>query len=345
MHDKPQYLARRKPLPEIDRYTLDCISGEDASDDAVLTIAIPTFRRPQLLREAISSAMHQETQRNYVVIVIDNESNPDVAAQVDAVVNEFDRHRISLYRNRENVGMFGNWNRCLGLAKTPWITLLNDDDLLHPGFVGEVCRMIDSDGSADLVQTGYILMDRRPAVDTKAIPNSDILNVSTLTRPVKWINLVLSNSRVGSLGIAYRTCLAREIGGFDQREYPTADYCFNARMLLAARSALEIDAQLASYRIEANESLRPETLQAFVQNDYFMRIEASRLVSFGRLLRLYARLCTVGHVRSLERVWKLPIDRRVLEMSMGLNFPRGKAVQLGYRIAAAATGLLIRKLA
>jgi hypothetical protein len=195
------------------------------------------------------------------------------------------------------------------------------------------------------VQTGYGLIDRRPAMGSTPTPRRRKLDTSTVMRPVKWIDHVLSNSRAGSLGIAYRTGLARKVGGFDSREYPTADYCFNARMLLAARSALEIDAQRATYRIEANESLRPETLQAFVRNDYCMRLEASKRVRFGKLLRLYALLCTVGHVRSLESAWGLAIDRNTLEVSMGLSFPRGRAVELAYRIAASVLGSLVRRLA
>ena len=48
-----------------------------------ITIAIPTFRRPDLLREAISSALSQRTDCPYEVIVVDNDTDREGAITVD----------------------------------------------------------------------------------------------------------------------------------------------------------------------------------------------------------------------------------------------------------------------
>ena len=42
---------------------------------------------------------------------------------------------IRLIRNQKNIGMFGNWNKCIKEAKGTYVTILNDDDLLNYNFV------------------------------------------------------------------------------------------------------------------------------------------------------------------------------------------------------------------
>jgi len=100
-----------------------------------ITVAIPTFRRPDLLRESVKSALTQETSVVYEVIVVDNEQDGNWSELVDEVLAEFMPANLRLFRNSKNIGMFGNWNRCISLARGKWVTILNDDDLLFSGFL------------------------------------------------------------------------------------------------------------------------------------------------------------------------------------------------------------------
>ena len=43
--------------------------------------------------------------------------------------------RIEYLRNSKRRGLFGNWNACLDYCRTPWISILHDDDYVAPGFV------------------------------------------------------------------------------------------------------------------------------------------------------------------------------------------------------------------
>ena len=52
------------------------------------------------------------------------------------------RDGVKLHRNPVNIGLFGNFNRCLELSSTPYLRILSADDRLPPRCLGlEVARM------------------------------------------------------------------------------------------------------------------------------------------------------------------------------------------------------------
>src|SRR5689334_19803991 len=73
-----------------------------------VTVAIPTFDRPALLREALESVLRQDL-KEFEVLVVDDASPCDVAA----VVESFGDPRLRLIRQPRNVGMLRNWRTAL----------------------------------------------------------------------------------------------------------------------------------------------------------------------------------------------------------------------------------------
>jgi glycosyltransferase involved in cell wall biosynthesis len=104
------------------------------SRDATLTFAIPFYRNVDYLRRAIDSVRAQ-TLDTWRVIVVDD-AGPEPEAR--DVVLDYADERISYVRNDENLGLGGNWNRCLDLASTELVTLLHADDELLPGYTALV---------------------------------------------------------------------------------------------------------------------------------------------------------------------------------------------------------------
>jgi len=50
---------------------------------------------------------------------------------------------VSYHRNEKNLGIGGNWNRCLELAKTEFVTLLHADDVLLPSYAESMLAAAD----------------------------------------------------------------------------------------------------------------------------------------------------------------------------------------------------------
>lgn len=92
----------------------------------VLTFTIPFYAGQSYLKKAIESVVRQ-TYASWELIVCDDAGpEPGIAE----LVASFADARMHYYRNEKNLGMAGNWNRCLDLARSDLVTILHADDQL-----------------------------------------------------------------------------------------------------------------------------------------------------------------------------------------------------------------------
>lgn len=126
---------------------------------AILTLAVPYYSRPDLLLKCLHSVQAQE-QANWTALVCDD--SPDGSAA--AVVESLKDPRFVVHRNPSNLGMAENWNQCLALAQTPYVTLLHADDELLPNYSAVMPRLLDEhrEAVAAFCETRIINAEGRP---------------------------------------------------------------------------------------------------------------------------------------------------------------------------------------
>ncbi len=115
-----------------------------------ISICIPTYNYGRFIGDSLASALNQ-TLRDLEVVVVDNCSTDDTAEFVERFAKT--DPRVRYYCNEKNVGMVGNWNRCLELARGEFVTILCADDVLSPGFVEQTIDFLDRHHDAVLVAT------------------------------------------------------------------------------------------------------------------------------------------------------------------------------------------------
>ena len=107
----------------------------------IFTIAIPTYKRTNLLKEAIESALNQSYAGAFDIIVVDN--NPDRDDETELMMKEYsDNARIGYYKNSVNLGMTGNWNKLYELARGKYVVMLHDDDMLYDYYLDIMDRFL-----------------------------------------------------------------------------------------------------------------------------------------------------------------------------------------------------------
>ena len=104
------------------------IAGGRLSRTSVL---IPTFRRPALLERAVRSALGQ-SHGDLEVWVYDNASG-DETAQVVARLAAADP-RVHYHAHATNLGSFANFRQAIEHVRTPYFSVLADDDVVLPDF-------------------------------------------------------------------------------------------------------------------------------------------------------------------------------------------------------------------
>jgi len=96
-----------------------------------VSICIPVYNGAKWLRDCLESACAVSVADE---IIVTDDCSTDQSVSVAESFAKKDK-RIRVYRNPENLGLVGNWNRCLELAKMEWIKFLFQDDRLQAGSV------------------------------------------------------------------------------------------------------------------------------------------------------------------------------------------------------------------
>jgi glycosyltransferase involved in cell wall biosynthesis len=100
----------------------------------LLTIAIPTYNRPQQLTKTIALLLPQ-LNHNCFLRVIDNHSDIPVETYVNPVLKDLDIKNYEIIRNNVNIGADSNIIRCFEYCETRWLWTLGDDDEIVPNAV------------------------------------------------------------------------------------------------------------------------------------------------------------------------------------------------------------------
>lgn len=270
------------------------------------SIMIPTFGRPLLLEHAIKSALSQDAGIDLEIIVVDNDH--DSKFDSEKVVKKFSDKRLSYVRNPVNLGMCGNWNKCIELANSEWLTILHDDDQLHSTYVATVLQRAEKSPDLAIIGCGVREITDADYADERLLDVSksgDFLHLNSLD--------VLRCCPYYPVGVAFNKQAAERIDGFDVSKYPSMDYDMWFRMLRNYRGGL-LPARLAFYRKFENESARGEVLAGFLSQSYQIREEiiAAYPAPLAYFLRIYSNRRIMADKENLERVWAAHIDTALL---------------------------------
>lgn len=303
----------------------------------LVTIAIPTFKRPELLLQAIHSALAQECDVPYEVIVVDNDQ--DVAREVLGRLPQSPPQPLRYFINAENIGMFGNWNRCIEKARGEWLTILNDDDVLSPNYLGRMLRWVSDNPQIDGLVCKKIIDDRRrvtPAPQRRSKLWRAVARARFDRRGLARVTprtLFFGNDVGSGLGFLFRRRDALQLGGYYPEDWPSADYFFYVRFCIKKHLFLARDA-LAHVGIGENESQRRDTLIAFIHKDHQLReaLLGDHVPAWWRHLSPWL---VANQIADTHDFWRVELDKGQLEATLHMRLPSPSR----FRVTAARLAL------
>jgi glycosyltransferase involved in cell wall biosynthesis len=110
-------------------------------NDYILSIAIPTYNRSELLKQNLSLLV-KEPGFDKVQLVISDNASPD---ETESVVREFqkDHPNIQYHRNPENTGLEANVKKAIELSDGEYIKLLNDYTSIEKGKLNLLLQYVE----------------------------------------------------------------------------------------------------------------------------------------------------------------------------------------------------------
>ena len=98
-----------------------------------ISVCIPLYNGKDCLENALESLVNQTRKPDEIVIRDDCSTDGGVA-----IVEKFRSLNIDLKINKKNLGMIGNWNKCLEDSQGDLVTFLHQDDGYEPNFLLEL---------------------------------------------------------------------------------------------------------------------------------------------------------------------------------------------------------------
>jgi len=178
-----------------------------------LSVVIPTFRRAHVLHRAIRSVISQNG--SFVEVIIADDGSPDDTAQL---VTSFASHdpRVRIVRRASNGGTSAARNLGARAARGEWITFLDDDDEMLPGFIGAMRSALT--GAAPSVGFAWsgVRWVRDIQDNQENVLRDEIWHPTFDSRTAAYRGF-LRHRRIGSnCGLTFRRSAFLALGGFDE---------------------------------------------------------------------------------------------------------------------------------
>ncbi|MBL7918135.1 MAG: glycosyltransferase family 2 protein, partial [Bacteroidia bacterium] len=107
-----------------------------------VSICIPSYNGALYLSACIDSCIGQ-TYTNYEIIICDDGSTDNTLSIVEEYLKKSDK--IRLLKNPQNIGLVGNWNKCIQEAKGEWVKFIFQDDYMEPDCLQKFVEAIKED--------------------------------------------------------------------------------------------------------------------------------------------------------------------------------------------------------
>lgn len=255
--------------------------GRHIANRPLFTVAIPAYKRGNLLKEAIFSILNQKDSPSFEIVITDDElkENGEESEAMKAV-KEINDDRVILYHNEQNLGLAGNWNRCMELSKSEFVCALDDDDFLEETYFSEAYKILTTHPNIDMLGTKWRYCDqrrnppksnndlrRRMHLFAKHSKRIEAHIKGKLTKVDKYlvyphIVLLLSGSII-------RRSSAIALGGFNNDWYPSMDYAFLANATLNL-NVYVYNKSLCVSRLLSNTSAKPDSVKRFCTSDFII---------------------------------------------------------------------------
>lgn len=235
--------------------------GEYDREAVTVSIVVPTFKRSDILLETLNSCEKIYNNRRFEIIIVFNGQNE--AQRLEEFINAKGIKNISVFENRENIGMFQNWNQGISLSNGKWICMMHDDDMFEEGFFELVPDMLEKLDE----KVAYINFNGKTVCEEvySQMPKEKIANVRLVDISLLDVEILgVSPFYATTCGTLIKKEPFVQIGGVDVKTWPSGDVLFPLKLINNGYKCLISKTKINFYRKQVNASLKKEVMEQFI---------------------------------------------------------------------------------
>ena len=171
------------------------------------SVMIPAYNCSQYLAKNIQSVLLQDPGPELMQIEVVDDCSTD--ADIEALVREAGKGRVSYYRQKENVGSLRNFETCINRANGQFVHLLHGDDEVMDGFYAEIKMLFTSYPTAGAAFTGFTFIDEQ---NLRLYDNQELLKEPGLLD--NWLIKIARSQLIQPPAIVVRRSVYEKLGSF-----------------------------------------------------------------------------------------------------------------------------------
>ncbi|MCI5741244.1 MAG: glycosyltransferase [Lachnospiraceae bacterium] len=174
----------------------------------LVSVCIPAYNNAGYIKDTILSVLGQ-TYQNIELVVVDDCSTDNTVEVLESIEDD----RLKIYKNEKNLGMVGNWNRCLELVTGEYVKLICADDLIEKDAIEKEAKAMYRHPSVNLVESDTKLVDinGKKTGEFHRYPKSGVVDGRKLAKK----SLILKNFYGAPVNNLIRRSALEKTGGFD----------------------------------------------------------------------------------------------------------------------------------
>jgi glycosyltransferase involved in cell wall biosynthesis/GT2 family glycosyltransferase len=299
---------------------------------ARISVVIPTYEPERFLVDALQSVLAQDPGADVMQIaIIDDGSRRSRAA--DLVQSIAPAGRVEIHEHDENIGLAGNWNRAVALARGEFVHILHQDDIVEPGFYQRLLAGLDSSPRVGMAFCRHGYIDEQGRVER--ISHRERWHAGVLSG---WLPRIAQSQRIQCPAAIVRRSVYEQLGGFRSELRYALDWEMWVR--IAARYDVWFEPTVCAHyrrhsttesaRLEASGKINEDLMNAIEMFSAYLPIQLRAHLKD----RAYRRLAR----SQLRRALKLLDGRAPLRAADEIDYARTAMQQLAPNLAKRLLG-------
>ncbi len=279
--------------------------------EPLVSICIPAYNGTEFLEQCLQSCLAQ-TFQDYEIVICDDGSTdgtPDLIKKLTAGYS-----RVRFFQNPKNLGLVGNWNRCMEESRGAWIKFVFQDDYISNNcletFVGAITgqtRLIVSKRNFVLPEKAsddmknYYTQVVRTLVNTNS-NRGNYFGPQLISR-IAVQNMAMNFIGEPSLTFFRKECIT-ELGLFNPHLKQICDFEFLLRVS-SAHGLTYLPYKLCSFRIHSNTTTSTNVSDNYFVLHYIEPLLLSYFMIYGKQFNSFRSQLSVWHRYKLKLYFRL----------------------------------------